>query len=79
MNLEYNNHEVINMAKSYPVVIQKEETGYVVTCPMFEGCYSQGDTFEEALENIREAIALCLEDNVEETDNQTIIVAQVVV
>jgi predicted RNase H-like HicB family nuclease len=26
------------------------------------GCYSQGETIEEALENIREAIALCLED-----------------
>ena len=36
--------------------------GYVVTCPSIPGCYSQGATVEEALENIREAIALCLED-----------------
>ena len=40
-----------------------EETGgYVVSCPALPGCYSQGDTIDEALVNIREAILLCLED-----------------
>jgi predicted RNase H-like HicB family nuclease len=40
-----------------------EETGgYVVSCPALPGCYSQGDTIDEALENIKEAILLCLED-----------------
>ncbi len=40
-----------------------EETGgFVRTCPSLPGCYSQGDTVEEALENIKEAILLCLED-----------------
>jgi len=40
-----------------------EETGgYVVSCPALPGCYSQGDTIDEALANIREAILLCLED-----------------
>lgn len=39
-----------------------EEGGYVVTCPSLEGCYSQGATLEEALENIKEAILLCLEE-----------------
>jgi predicted RNase H-like HicB family nuclease len=33
-----------------------------VTCPSLAGCYSQGDTVEEALANIKEAIELCLED-----------------
>ncbi|HLB46130.1 MAG: type II toxin-antitoxin system HicB family antitoxin [Chloroflexota bacterium] len=43
-----------------------EETGgYVVTCPSLPGCYSQGNTVEEALANIREAIELCLEDMAE--------------
>lgn len=47
----------------YPVVIEEDERGgYVVTCPSFEGCYSQGETIEEALANIREAIELCLEE-----------------
>lgn len=40
----------------------EESGGYVVSCPSLPGCYSQGDTIEEALENIREAILLCLED-----------------
>jgi antitoxin HicB len=40
----------------------KEAGGYVVSCPALPGCYSQGDTIDEALENIKEAILLCLED-----------------
>ena len=39
-----------------------EAGGYVVTCPSLAGCYSQGDSVEDALANIREAIELCLED-----------------
>lgn len=39
-----------------------EDGGYVVVCPSLQGCYSQGETVEEALANIREAIELCLED-----------------
>ncbi len=39
-----------------------EEDGYVVSCPSLDGCYSQGETLDEALENIKEAILLCLEE-----------------
>jgi len=39
-----------------------EEGGYVISCPTLPGCYTQGDTIDEALENIKEAILLCLED-----------------
>jgi len=49
-----------------------EDGGYVVVCPSIPGCYSQGNTVEEALANIREAIELCLEemaDNGEEFPN----------
>ena len=50
-------------AKGFPVVLEPEEDGgYVVTCPIIPGCYSQGDSLQEALDNIREAIELCLED-----------------
>ena len=42
-----------------PVFIEKDEDGfYVVECPLFEGCYSQGKTVDEALRNIREVIGL---------------------
>ena len=39
-----------------------ETGGYVVRCPGLPGCYSQGNTPEDALANIKEAILLCLED-----------------
>jgi predicted RNase H-like HicB family nuclease len=40
----------------------QEFGGYVVTCPALPGCYTQGDTIDEAIENIKEAILLCRED-----------------
>jgi predicted RNase H-like HicB family nuclease len=47
---------------TFPVVIEKDQDGYFAMCPALEGCYSQGDTYEEALENIKDAIRLILED-----------------
>jgi predicted RNase H-like HicB family nuclease len=41
---------------------QETDGGYVVSAPALPGCISQGDTRAEALSNIREAIALYLED-----------------
>jgi len=44
------------------VTIEQDESGtFVVVCPSIPGCVSQGETEIEALENIREAIAGCLE------------------
>jgi predicted RNase H-like HicB family nuclease len=40
----------------YKVVLNKSEEGYSVSCPGLPGCWSQGATEEEALENIRDAI-----------------------
>jgi len=61
----------------------EESGGYVVTCPSLPGCYSQGDTVDEALTNIKEAILLCLEDmesqNQEIQDSSKTLVAEVVV
>jgi len=46
-----------------PVLIEKGEDGfYVVECPLFEGCYSQGKTVDEALRNIREVIRMIAEE-----------------
>jgi len=45
-----------------PIVIEKDEDGYFVFCPVLQGCYTQGDTYEEAIENIEDAIRLHLED-----------------
>lgn len=47
---------------NFKVVITKgEDDYYVVRCPALQGCISQGQTVESALENIKEAIELCLE------------------
>lgn len=47
----------------FKVILEPDETGgFVVSCPTLQGCYSQGDTVDEALANIKEAILLCLED-----------------
>ena len=46
----------------YRVVFEHEsDGGYSVHCPKLKGCHSQGDTYEEALDNIREAILGWLE------------------
>jgi len=37
-----------------------EDGGYVVSCPALPGCHSQGETMDEALENIRDAIQGCI-------------------
>jgi len=40
----------------YKILLEKSEEGYSVSCPGLPGCWSQGDTEEEALENIQDAI-----------------------
>ena len=46
----------------YTVILEpEEEGGFHVWCPALKGCHSQGDTKEEALTNIQEAIAAYLE------------------
>ncbi|MGB7062514.1 MAG: type II toxin-antitoxin system HicB family antitoxin [Candidatus Zixiibacteriota bacterium] len=46
----------------FKVILELDEGGgYVISCPSLPGCYSQGET-PEAMENIKEAIGLCLED-----------------
>ena len=45
-----------------PVILWPGEDGWIVAeCPVIPGCISQGQTRQEALDNIREAIELCLE------------------
>lgn len=45
----------------YKVLLKKSEEGYSVSCPGLPGCWSQGQSEEEALANIREAIREYLE------------------
>ncbi len=40
----------------YKVVLHESEEGFAVSCPALPGCWSQGETESEALENIQDAI-----------------------
>ena len=47
----------------FQVIIEQDEAGYYVAdCPALKACYTQGETYEEAVENIKDVIGLCLQD-----------------
>jgi predicted RNase H-like HicB family nuclease len=47
----------------FQVLVEQDEAGwYVAECPALKACYTQGKTYEEALENIRDVIGLCLDE-----------------
>jgi predicted RNase H-like HicB family nuclease len=49
--------------QDYSVVIERDENGlYVGEVPQLQACYSQGETIDERMTNIREVIELCLEE-----------------
>ena len=48
------------MSKYIVYVEPAEEGGYIVSCPHFSGCVTQGETVDEALDMIRDAIKGCM-------------------
>ena len=60
------------MSHKVGVVIEKDEHGYYAYCPGLEGCQTQGDSLEEVLSNIKEAIELYLETLSEEERNASL-------
>ncbi len=56
-----------------PIIIELDEDGYyIVSCPLFKGCHTYGETIDEALENIKEVIQMCLEETDVEEINKFI-------
>lgn len=52
-----------NQTLHLPVIVEQDEDNiYIVSCPVFKGCHSYGKTIEEALDNIKEVIEMCLEE-----------------
>ena len=47
-----------------PIIVEADADGYFVSCPALQGCYSQGDTYEQAVNNIKDAIRLHIEDRI---------------
>jgi predicted RNase H-like HicB family nuclease len=58
----------------FPILIELDEDGiYIVSCNSFKGCHSSGKNINEAIDNIKEVIELCIEENDElENKNQFI-------
>jgi predicted RNase H-like HicB family nuclease len=46
-----------------PVVVEIDEDGFfIVSCPLYKGCHSYGKTIDEALENLKEVVSMCIEE-----------------
>jgi predicted RNase H-like HicB family nuclease len=46
----------------FTIVVERDEDGlYIASVPLLQGCYTQGDSYKEALENIKDAIKLHIE------------------
>lgn len=65
------------MSYKVSVIIEKDEHGYYAYCPELEGCQTQGDSLEEVLANMKEAVELYLEtlsaDEIEEALSKEIL------
>jgi len=62
----------------YKIVLNKTDEGYSVSCPGLPGCWSQGETEAEAIENIKDAIQEYLGaiyDSIKDTDVREVEVA----
>jgi len=49
------------MSRRLNVIVEKDMNGYYAYCPELEGCHTQGDTFDEVIKNMKEAIELYVE------------------
>ncbi len=54
------------MSYKMSIVIERDEHGYFAYCPELDGCHSQGDSLDEIIQNMREAIGLYMETLSEE-------------
>jgi predicted RNase H-like HicB family nuclease len=46
-----------------PIIVELDEDEYyIVSCPLFKGCHTYGKTIDEAMENIKEVIEMCLDE-----------------
>jgi predicted RNase H-like HicB family nuclease len=55
--------EAMSRKHTFQVIVEQDEAGFFVAeCPALKACYTQGKTYDEVLENIKDVIALCLAD-----------------
>ncbi len=53
----------------FSVIVERDSDGYFAFCPELQGCYTQGNSYEEVLENIKDAIRLHVEDRIENNED----------
>ncbi|MGF1521332.1 MAG: type II toxin-antitoxin system HicB family antitoxin [Leptolyngbyaceae cyanobacterium] len=67
-------------SREFYVVIEQDEDGiYVGEVPQLKACYSQGETIDELMANIKEVIEMCLEEQQEEMRTEFVGVQRLVV
>lgn len=76
--------KIVRKIYHYMAIFEPDEKfkGFTVTIPSLPGCISEGDTFEEALKNIKEAAGLYLETMIKEEketpyQNESVVIAPV--
>ena len=56
-----------------PVVVETDEDGmFIVSCSVFKGCHSYGSTIDEALDNLKEVVTMCIDEQPAEELNKFI-------
>ena len=60
----------------FAIVVEKDKQGYFAYCPELQGCYTQGETFEEVVENVKDAIKLHVEDRL--ANNEPVTTSEIV-
>jgi len=59
-----------NEQLNFPIIVEiDEDKKFIVSCPVFRGCHSYGDTIEEAMKNLSEVIEICIDELGYEADN----------
>ncbi|MGL5939783.1 MAG: type II toxin-antitoxin system HicB family antitoxin [Waterburya sp.] len=71
---------MISSQQKFYVIIQRDEDGYYVgEVPQLEACYSQGETIDELMKNMKEVIELCIEEESEKSRTEFVGIQKIVI
>ncbi|MDJ0589633.1 MAG: type II toxin-antitoxin system HicB family antitoxin [Pleurocapsa sp. MO_226.B13] len=66
--------------QEFYVIIERDEDGYYVgEVPQLQACYSQGETIDELMKNMKEVIELCLEEETEDSKTEFVGIQKIVI
>lgn len=71
---------MIPSQQEFYVIIERDEDGYYVgEVPQLEACYSQGETIDELMKNMKEVIELCIEEKSEKSRTEFVGIQKIVI